>query len=351
MAHLESQRSSDGLEDDFPEYDYCPYIIGNRIPLDLKTPHDATTIETYAEITHVFHDFTCSCAMLVKINCPALGMDGQQEMVLKVFDRRFADALRSHYNAEPWTEDLEEGFIDFVNSDRGSNFIRSIHEGTEKPPRSQRKLWTTSHTEVYLDMELSDLYRAERKAYEVLEDLQGTNIPRFIAEALVPFDNQLSTLPESHLQGFPAVIVEYVPGFSLASLRSNGPEEFRQSICDQASRIVGRLDQLGVHNRDIHPGNFLVKIDAEEPLGFKVTMIDFGQCDFRDEYEDEEWDNMKREYDEMRELPLARRMEGWLNCGIEWHTAASLEEIDEDNEDEDCDDPKDLDYVPPEEDD
>ncbi|KAJ5711063.1 hypothetical protein N7488_005219 [Penicillium malachiteum] len=361
MAHLESQGSSDGLEDPFPEIDECPYVVGNMIPLDLKTPQHETTVQAYAQITHVFHDFTCSCAMLVQINCPALGMDGQHEMVLKVFDRRFADTLRWSHNAETWTVDLEDGFIDFANSARGSSFIRSIHEGTEKPPRSQKKLWSTSHTEAYLDMDMTDLYNAEKKAYKLLQDLQGTDIPRFIADALVPFDDSMAALPETHLQGFPAVIVEYVPGFFLASLHRNGPEELRQSICDQASRIVGRVEQLGVLNRDIQPGNFLVNIDAEEPLGFKVTMIDFGQCDFRDECDDEEeWEDVKREYDELMELPLARRMEDWLDCGIKWHSAASLEDIDEDNEDydedddddcddddEDYDDPNDPDYVPP----
>ncbi|KAJ5726159.1 uncharacterized protein N7483_007516 [Penicillium malachiteum] len=302
-------------EDPAPRCAEFPYVVGNSIPLQVKTPQHETMVE--AKIIRLFEPFTFSCAMVVRIDCPALAMDGNEDMVLKVFDRRFSWSSREISDVKPWSLELEKDFIQFASGEIGSKFVRALPEGTEEPPRSE---WNTSQDEAFLEYTTTGIFHSETKSYKLMKDMQGTDIPRLLAKVVLPAGDL--ALPEPLEQGHPGVLLQYIPGFLMSELPYNAPRKLWQLICNDAARIIDRMEDMGVLNMDIHARSFIVKLDVEEATGFKVTLIDFGVCRFRDEYDNEQkWKVAKAEHVEeqlQEEGDVGHDMQFSLRGAIEW---------------------------------
>ncbi|KAJ6187573.1 hypothetical protein N7519_002481 [Penicillium mononematosum] len=95
----------------------CPYVVGNKITLQVEgRPVQATIVKT-------FEPWTQSCAMVLLFdsNLSSLGIKGK--VVLKIYDRRFSTGLRSVYKiAGPWTPEIERDLYEFLCSDEGMEF-------------------------------------------------------------------------------------------------------------------------------------------------------------------------------------------------------------------------------------
>ncbi|KAJ5100271.1 hypothetical protein N7456_006323 [Penicillium angulare] len=293
----------------------CPYVAGNSIALRLKTPHNEAQVD--AKIVRIFEPFTLSCVMVVRIDCPALDLDGNDDIVLKVFDRRFAKQARDNYKMQPWSLELEKDYNHFISCEGGLEFANALPSGTEEPPRTQDDLWNPSHEEAYLQFYLLGLYEAEKEAYQTLHDSQGKDVPRLIADVFISGGD--TDFPQPHSQEFPGILLQHIKGFPLTDITDHAPKELWQSICDDAIRIINLMGDKGILNEDVNTRSFIVDLDPEETLGFKVTMIDLALCSFRREYEDEqEWTESKA-IEEEEEEAIGIVMQHKLGGGFVYH--------------------------------
>ncbi|KAJ5255425.1 hypothetical protein N7497_007089 [Penicillium chrysogenum] len=95
----------------------CPYVVGNRIILQLEgRPVQATIVKT-------FEPWTQSCAMVLSFDSDLSSLGIKGNVVLKIYDRRFSTKLRSIYKiAGPWTPEIERDLYEFLCSDKGMEF-------------------------------------------------------------------------------------------------------------------------------------------------------------------------------------------------------------------------------------
>lgn len=104
------------------------------------------------------------------------------------------------------------------------------------------------------------------------------------------------------------------------------PRESWQAICEDAIRIVNLIGDLGILNEDVKTRSFIVRGDLRD--GFKVAMIDFALCKFRQDYESVyNWDKWKSIQDE--EGAVGYVMQRHLNGGFLYHRSARYEKLDE----------------------
>ncbi|KAG9079392.1 hypothetical protein FS749_008558 [Ceratobasidium sp. UAMH 11750] len=96
-------------------------------------------------------------------------------------------------------------------------------------------------------------FEDECAAYKRLKPLQGHDIPIFYGA------------------------VEFIDGVGLDQVDPTAVN--LEVLIQNAVRIVDAYSQLGVINKDVRLGNFIVKPDGQ------VVMIDFAQSELRDEYE------------------------------------------------------------------
>lgn len=114
-------------------------------------------ITTDARIIKLFEPFTLSSVMVVRIACSTLAFE--DDMVLKLFDRRFATQLRKDEKIRPWNSDIERDYHQFVLDGGASQFIAELNNNGDIA--QQGETWNTSQDEAYLHDHLSDLYETE----------------------------------------------------------------------------------------------------------------------------------------------------------------------------------------------
>jgi hypothetical protein len=113
-------------------------MVGNTIKLYLKIKGEK--VATDAEVIKLFEPFTLSSAMIVRIASSSLELDGN--MVLKLFDRRFATELRKAEKPHPWTSDIERDYHQFVLDGGASDFITELNNNGNIA--QQCETWNTS---------------------------------------------------------------------------------------------------------------------------------------------------------------------------------------------------------------
>ncbi|KJK60553.1 hypothetical protein P875_00053242 [Aspergillus parasiticus SU-1] len=298
----------------------CPYVVGNTIKLRLGAPYDQQEITT--KITRVFEPFTLSCAMVVLLDHPALGLTGH--LVLKLFDRRFAAQLRKDHKFNPWTPEIERQYHDFILDGSASEFITRLNTDS-KIAEEEGDTWNDPQNEAYLHDHMQDLYGTEVEAYQTLKDIQGKDIPQLFACLTAP-SASLSQKPSVNKYiDVSGVLLQYIDGFLLTDIAAHAPREVWQSVCDEAIQIVNRIGDRGILNEDVKTRNFIVQ---ENPgRKFKVFMIDFALCNFRSEYEDEtDWWKWKAIQDE--EGAVGYVMQKYLHGGFVYRRSARYKQLD-----------------------
>lgn len=268
-------------------------MVGNTIKLDLKIKD--VEVSTNARIIKLFEPFTLSCVMVVRISCPNLTLEG--DMVLKLFDRRFATQLREDDNIRPWTPEIERAYHQFVNDGGASRFIADLNNDDDTA--QQGETWNSSQDETYLYDTVSDLYQTEIEVYDALEDMQGDDIPQLLAYVIIPGVKLTEKEPERRYIGVSGILLQYVEGFPLTNLADHTPREAWQSICEKAIQILHRMSDHGILNEDVKTRSFIVRKEGSAEGGYKVFMIDFAVCNFRKDYADDaEWNEEKAIQDE-----------------------------------------------------
>ncbi|KAJ5970428.1 uncharacterized protein N7479_000346 [Penicillium vulpinum] len=295
----------------------CPYAVGNVINIHLKTP-DGLEATADANIIKVFEPFTLSSVMLIRMACSSLGLEG--DMILKLFDRRFATQLREDEKIRPWTPDTETEYRQFVLDGGVSEFVTQLNDG-ETPEGS---IWSAAMDETYLHDHMLDLYKTEAQVYSNLKEIQGTDIPKLLASAIMPIPYPCQT--SSEYTDIPGILLQYIEGFPLTDIEEYTLRESWQAICEDAIRVINRIGDLGILTEDVKTRSFIVREDAGN--GFKVTMIDFALCKFRQDYKDVyAWDKWKSIQDE--EGAVGYVMQRRLKGGFSYRRSARYEKLDE----------------------
>ncbi|KAJ6188445.1 hypothetical protein N7519_003353 [Penicillium mononematosum] len=295
----------------------CPYAVGNVIKIHLKTP-DGLEATADANVIKVFEPFTLSSVMLIRMACSALGLE--DDMILKLFDRRFATQLREDEKIRPWTPETETEYHQFILDGGASEFVAQLNDG-EAPEGST---WSAAMDETYLHDHMLDLYKTEAQVYSNLKEIQGTDIPKLLASAIMPIPCPAQT--SSEYTDIPGILLQYIEGFPLTDIEEYTPRESWQAICEDAIRIINLIDDLGILNEDVKTRSFIVRGHAGN--GFRVTMIDFALCKFRQGYKDAyEWDKWKSIQDE--EGAVGYVMQRRLKGGFSYRRSARYEKLDE----------------------
>lgn len=218
---------------------------------------------------------------------PFTSIELSQELVFKVYDRRFAPSLRKFYGALPLTYEAEARYQNYVASGNAPQGLKAIHEekntlyaqGTDEPPELTEHLLATN---------LPSYFDNECAVYNRLASLQGQMIPSFYGAT-----SFLNSPPPPGLDvSVRGILVEFVPGVNLCHI---DPLEFNlETLIPRAIHIVDVCGDMGVLNHDVRMENFIAR-----PGGSELVMIDFAQSRLRgSEESDEEWREAKWSRDE-----------------------------------------------------
>ncbi|KAJ5565767.1 hypothetical protein N7535_007405 [Penicillium sp. DV-2018c] len=262
----------------------CPYAAGNVIKIHLKTP-DGLEATADASILKVFKPSTVPSVMLIRMTCSSLRLEG--DMILKLFDRRFATQLRADEEIPPWTPEIETAYRQFILDGGAAEFVTQLKEeeysddedsddedSDHEASDDEDRAWSAAMNETYLHNRMLDRYKTEVQVYRNRKEIQGTDMPKLRAFAImpVPFPGQTG----SGYTDIPGILLQYIDGLPLTGAIGN---------------IVRNGDRR-ILNEDVKTRCHMVREGRGN--GSKVTMIDFVICKSRQDYEnDYEWDTWK----------------------------------------------------------
>ncbi|KAM3422420.1 hypothetical protein BST61_g2771 [Cercospora zeina] len=210
------------------------HTVGTIITLRSKTPDNVPrTIQ--AKIIHLHEPFTLSCVATVEINASDLDLTNPPvnpiTAILKLYDRRFATQLRKDERIEPWSQAIEQAYIDTVKNGEAAEFIRKLCDDDidfEEPDEG----WSAAENEAYLHNMCSELFSTETKAYEILRALQGKQVPRLYSTVSLSLDSgelEESCEQAKHLSSISGILLEYIPGPTLSNMTEVIPQESWQA--------------------------------------------------------------------------------------------------------------------------
>ncbi|OJJ45260.1 hypothetical protein ASPZODRAFT_133899 [Penicilliopsis zonata CBS 506.65] len=182
-------------------------IIENVIKLYLNLPNNKKS--TNAIILKVFEPFALSSMLLVRLDCPTLP---PVEMVLKLFDRRFATQLREEGKNSGWNSDIEKKYHQFMTDGGASKFIAEL-EAESKATHENDHSWSPSQDEAYLHNHLRSLYEIEVEVYNTLKDLQGEVIPQFFSCITTPSFPAADTAQVDEYTKIHGFFLQHIEGF------------------------------------------------------------------------------------------------------------------------------------------
>lgn len=277
--------------------------------------------EATANIIGVWEPFTVSCVLLV--NFDEL-FEGQ--FVVKLYDRRFGEKMRRCERAQPWNPDLEDEYREYVDAGCASEFYDLCQEkrgdtfwlGDNWPD------WSKAQQEAYLQKISVDSYNVEKRAYGLLQDMQGNQIPHIFAHVSVRSSDE----PNEYLDP-PGFVLEYIEGYRLTELERKAPRKAWQGVCDEALQIVHAISDHGTCNQEVRPRSFVVHEMLSGPgtKEYKVFMTDFGMCLFRSDARNEkEFEFWQSDADEEGNLSVA--MQQRLDGGFQYEMSSKKRELD-----------------------
>ncbi|KAF8607205.1 hypothetical protein BDV93DRAFT_520091 [Ceratobasidium sp. AG-I] len=275
----------------------CPYVLGARFSLEVSTPQNLLRI-VHATVTEVIEPFTISPVMKVSLDDDEPGLPRQ--LMLKLFDRRFALSLRRYHDAKPWTFKLEAQYAAYVASGAAPVNLPAVIElcdefyarKEEEPPELR---------EHHIALTIEPYFKSECSVYDRLSSLQGRFIPTFYGSTRFCDD---TTIPNIDLS-VRGILLEFIPGTKLSSIDASLVDG--QSILKSCLHIVDVCGDMGVLNRDVRLENFIVKPDES------VVMIDFAQARVRcPDESDNTWRLAKGHRDEEGAVGyITKRDFGW----------------------------------------
>lgn len=204
-----------------------------------------------------------------------------REMILKLFDRRFALDLREYEDAKPLKFQLEARYAAYFASGAAPVDLSSVLEVRED--FYQRKEEEPAELmEHQIALIIEPYFESECSLYDRLSCLQGTHIPTFYDTTRFCDDTAIPNIDLS-VRG---ILLELIPGTKLASVDPSLVDG--KSILAGCLHIVDVCGDMGVLNHDVRLEISIVRPDES------VVMIDFAQARMRGQDEsDEDWKRAK----------------------------------------------------------
>ena len=258
------------------------------------TPGQPVTIRTAECLRHFsvvesFEPFTFSVVLLVRdLNSEP----SSPPVVLKIFDTRYLKDRAAgpedcpHLAHRPWSAESERAAAQtraaFARGELaedpyqdGGEIYDDWPPADDLPAQAHRRaLW-----EEFFYRHLMDSYTHERKAYDLMRDLQGTLIPRFLGEGtfVAPPSDDRSIEPAT-------IILEYIPGVTLDKAPAH---LLTPALYVPFMEMVDNLHAYGLAHGDLHANNVILS-PADNPT--RMVIIDWGESPLRlEDQDDEEW--------------------------------------------------------------
>jgi hypothetical protein len=244
-------------------------------------------------ILDCFEPFTLSCVLKAKVEFPEDATELSRDhdlppvMVLKLYDRRFANELRRKYKIPPVTFSREDNYRKFAamgglpttEAEWTERYEDEDEDDEDDPPHEV--------TELRVELALKEGFRSETRAYDAMRSLQGKGIPVVFGQVHLLSDPQIQ-YPGNIDVSVPGLLIEYIDGTGVDKLDN---ALFVNTIGDSAIATVNAFGDAGILNRDVKMWNIIVPNNREIALRRPAVVIDFAQCNFRGE-EDREDDWM-----------------------------------------------------------
>lgn len=277
-----------------------PYVEGASLQLEIMQNYQDLPLPqvTSASIIKIL-DVTMSSVMRV-----ILRLDSGEPLaaVLKLFDRRFGEDLRSNGRIHwPYMRASEKEFNCMVRRNDMDRFITKLLQDREKA-MFQKPPWhfladddddddngeepdddvggehAGDRFEAAVWQECEDMFDCEVKSYEHLKDFQGTGIPRLLAT--VRLAGASSTVPSDlinepaakywHVKG---ILLQYIPGINLMNLDSSSIDVKEwEPLVQRSVDLAHEINKSGLVMRDCSPRNVIVLQQSQQPF-----FIDFAQ--------------------------------------------------------------------------
>ncbi|RYP72597.1 hypothetical protein DL771_004092 [Monosporascus sp. 5C6A] len=272
-----------------------PYLAGQVI--NLKGSDGEDICVTVTEVYSV----TMSPVMEVQLQTKG----GPQNVILKLYDRRFGDArIFSRY--DPYDEGFthtrrsEVAWEDYVRRGMAQALLHELKRYYDDEygccsyhnPLSDKGIgdWKTKNdgeklgqreTIVYHKVEKK--YTKEVNAYHQLQVLQGRCVPRFISSVTLDFPFAPPDLPPTYFQAR-GILLEKIRGFNLENLLLNTAKDpsLWKRIVQNAVDATKEVNRTGVLNFDSQPRNVVVATLDDHT--FQPFVIDFGESICRDNW-------------------------------------------------------------------
>lgn len=303
-----------------------PYEVGQIVRLQLRN-HILN-----ARITKLFNPFTMAPVMVVQIHAPYVDLRG--DFVLKIYDRRYASAVREEeeipewdaahevqFQKEQWRDPSLKLASDLIKQESHQTYSAEGESATEEIVDAQDRNASSEcgWQELELDYTCTRTYIHELETYRRAREhsIDGKDVPRFISTVRVPqtYWSRYCTAPSYATEGIPGILLQYIPGFPLSDLYdvpSPVPEQstWKHIIDDGARAVANMVQSLGVNNLDTCPRNTVVHWDPIKEE-WRCKIIDFGRTVFQSKAtSDDEWRRRQAQLDE--EASIAQYMEGFL---------------------------------------
>lgn len=223
-------------------------------------------------IIDFFGPFTCSPVMQVE----ARTKQGPLRAVLKTYDRRYYHVLRgtkgdvTHQPASTPAQD--DAWSQYVASGRAPALFDYLATGRDVDPSRP----AAEHEGSYQFTAQTDC-AAEVAAYRALRDLQGTGIPRFLAQASwQPLDDNNNNNQRGANRngnggdffGIGAILIEHIDSVcTLANIlaASSDPTK-RAAIIKKSNAIAHQITAGGIFDFDRNLGNVVVEKGTLRPV-------------------------------------------------------------------------------------
>lgn len=285
---------------------------GQILILNVEAEHDACPKVIHAE-TRQLCTRTLLCTLTVDISDQNQPQSSPTTTAfLKLFDRCFAEQLRRDNGIDPWTGEMEQAYIQSVESGAIIPFLRDLHIVPNFQDDTEED-WDDAQNEAFLADEHLRLHKTEVTAYRRMHGQQGRTIPRLLAPvSLVLRAGSDAIKPKIENDGLvdfepfklKGILLEYINRFSLSDMVDHAPQSNWQAIVDQEVTAVRLLRDYDILNRDVRPDNFIITSAPD----FQVFMLDFALCRFRgEEQSDLEWGKAKKTKDEEGAVGLVMR--------------------------------------------
>ncbi|KAM0333406.1 hypothetical protein ACHAQA_002067 [Verticillium albo-atrum] len=264
--------------------------------LHLRATGSTTPIE--ARVSKLLEPWTLSVVMVIDILATPDTLDIPSRSFLKLYDRRYSKQSRSDWHTVDWTPEVECQLIDFSRTGEAQRFLKKWREDPDFDDDDDS--WGIAENETGLSENMQELSQTETKVYHSLRHHQGRLVPQLYAEVILQTGPQDDLGGSPELFDIPGILIEYIDGFRLSDLIQHTDQAEWNYLVNRAVEVTGEILNTGnVLDQDVRPDNMMVCRDPAWERGYRLVMIDFGNCRFRGENETmEEWGLAKHRQDE-----------------------------------------------------